>query len=147
MIMNNNAPDDNAGKESCHGGKTKPYDETYRRWISSVCRGFEVLRRNLMLKRMQEQLEKIRNNKFAVSNLAFEGLSADEKEEYQLVSRILDENLLEYHFQPIVRTTDGEIYAYEALMRSRTEKRISPLSIIKYAAMQDHLSAVNVQPS
>ncbi|MCR5718384.1 MAG: EAL domain-containing protein [Oscillospiraceae bacterium] len=121
---------------------TQCYDETYRRWIGSVCRGFEVLRRNLVLKQMQEHLERIRNSKFSVSNHAYESLNQEEKAEYQLVSTILDENLLEYHFQPIVSTVDGEIFAYEALMRSKTEKRISPLNIIKYAAMQERLSDV-----
>lgn len=121
---------------------TRSYDDTYRRWIGTVCRGFEVLRRSLLLKRMQEQLERIRNNKFALSNLAFESLDPEEKAEYRLVSHILDNNLLDYHFQPIVSAHNGGIVAYEALMRSRTEKRISPLSIIKYAAMQDRLSEI-----
>lgn len=121
---------------------TRSYDETYRQWISSVCRGFEVLRRSLILNRMQIELEKIKNNKFTVSNLAFESLKAEEKTEYQLVRKILDDNLLDYHFQPIIRVSDGEIFAYEALMRSRTEQRISPLSIIKYAAMQERLTDV-----
>ena len=46
---------------------------------------------------------------------------------------MLDENLLSYHFQPIVRAEDGEIYSYEALMRSGSGRKISPLKIIRYA--------------
>ncbi len=125
-----------------YGDVPRSYDEVYRQWIGSVCRGCEMLRRNLMLKQMQEHLERIRNNKFAASEHSYEALNAEEKAEYQLVSRILDENLLDYHFQPIVRTDTGEIFAYEALMRSRTEQRISPLTIIRYAAMQGRLSDV-----
>ena len=75
-----------------------------------------------MLKQMQEQLERLHSSKFNVPSHAFENLNADEKKaQYQLVTRILDENLLDYYFQPIVSAVDGSVYAFEALMRSRTE--------------------------
>ena len=45
-----------------------------------------------------------------------------EMEDLKLVENILDGNLLTYHFQPIVRASDGSIYSYEALMRSKTER-------------------------
>ena len=60
-------------------------------------------------------------------------------EDLKLVENILDGNLLTYHFQPIVSVTDGSIYSYEALMRSKTEKKISPLDIIKYAGLMNRL--------
>ncbi|MBR1898826.1 MAG: EAL domain-containing protein [Oscillospiraceae bacterium] len=125
-----------------YGSIPRSYDETLRRWLGALCRGFEMLRRNLILNQMQQRLERIKNNKFEVSEHSYESLSPQEREEYQLVARILDENLLTYHFQPIVNAADGTIYAYEALMRSKTEQRISPLSIIRYAAMQGRLSDV-----
>ena len=125
-----------------YNNQLRSYDRTYARWINSVCRGFEVLKRNILLQQMQEQLERFHNNKFSVANHAFESLDSEEKQEYKLVSRILDENLLDYHFQPIVSAVDGSVYAYEALMRSRTQTKISPLSIIKYAAMQERLSDI-----
>ena len=125
-----------------YGDKPRSYDETYRLWIGSVSRGFEVLRRDLMLKQMQEQLERLHSSKFAVTSHAYESLDTDEKAQYRLVTRILDENLLDYHFQPIVSAVDGSVYAFEALMRARTESKISPLSIIKYAAMQERLPDV-----
>ena len=125
-----------------YGDIPRSYDETYRRWIGSVCRGFEVLRRGLLLRQMQEHLERIQNSKFAIAEHSYEALDPKEQQEYKLVTKILDENLLDYHFQPIVNTVDGSIFAFEALMRSRTEQRVSPLSIIKYAAMQGRLSDV-----
>ncbi len=125
-----------------YGNVPRSYSNTFRHWISSVCRGFEMLRRNQIMVQMQEHLERIRNNKFEIAEHSYEALNEKEREEYRLVTQILDENLLTYHFQPIVRATDGSIYAYEALMRSNTLKRISPLSIIKYAAMQGRLSDV-----
>lgn len=116
-----------------------PYDEIYRRWIDSVNRGFEVLKRNICLIAAQKQLESMRDSKFAVNSYAFDSLNEQEKEEYRLVTKILDDNLFNYHFQPIVNAQNGAIFAYEALMRSRTEKKVSPLSIIKYATMQERL--------
>ncbi len=52
----------------------------------------------------------------------------------QLVSNILSENRLTYHFQPIVHAKTGDIYAYEALMRTNGEQQISPLVVLQYAA-------------
>ena len=125
-----------------YGDKLTSYDELYRRWVGAVCRGFEVLRRTVTCNTMQEQLERMRSSKFKVSNHAYESLNSAEQFEYRLVSDILDNNLLDYYFQPIVDAVDGSVYAYEALMRSRTETKVSPLSIIKYAAMQERLSDV-----
>lgn len=62
-----------------------------------------------------------------------EELTPKEVEEAKLVKEILDENLLCYYFQPIVNAKTGEIYAFEALMRSQTETAVSPLMILKYA--------------
>lgn len=125
-----------------YGNAPRSYDDLYRRWIGLVSRGFENLRRGLVIQCVQDQLDKIKKSKFDPAGAVYESLSAEEKEEYDLVGKILDENLLTYHFQPIVNTIDGAIYSYEALMRSKTEKRISPLSIIKYANMQDRLADV-----
>lgn len=60
-------------------------------------------------------------------------LTKEELLEAQKVGSILDNNLFTYHFQPIINASDGSIYAYEALMRTDVEPRISPLQVIKYA--------------
>ncbi|MCM1272943.1 MAG: EAL domain-containing protein [Clostridium sp.] len=60
-------------------------------------------------------------------------LSAEEQKNVDVVSDILDNNRLTYHFQPIVDARTGEIFAYEALMRSNTEQFVSPLEILKFA--------------
>lgn len=54
-------------------------------------------------------------------------------EDEKLVMDILDNNKLDYAFQPIVSAKDGSIVAYEALMRSNTSTMVSPLKILKYA--------------
>lgn len=46
------------------------------------------------------------------------GKKKDEYREEQLFSQIISQNLLTYHFQPIVDAHTGEIIGYEALMRS-----------------------------
>lgn len=122
-----------------YGQKPRCYDETYRLWLNAVCIGMECIRRNRVIESLEEKLESMRVSKFDINTTAYESLNDDEKQEYELTEKILDENLLTYHFQPIVRVSDGGIYSYEALMRATTDKWISPLSIIKYASMQGRL--------
>ncbi|MBR1750998.1 MAG: EAL domain-containing protein [Ruminococcus sp.] len=66
-------------------------------------------------------------------------LTANEKQELERVEKILDENLFTYHFQPIVSARTGEIYSYEALMRSRDDPGITPFLILKYAELTGRL--------
>lgn len=60
-------------------------------------------------------------------------LSKEDLENEGIVKDILDNNKLIYHFQPIVDAKTGAIYAYEALMRADTEKKLPPPVIIKCA--------------
>ena len=71
--------------------------------------------------------------------------AAEEKfdpEERSYVARMLNDNLLRYQFQPIVDAHTGEIFAYEALMRSGGEVKISPVAILNHAAALGRLSDV-----
>ncbi len=121
-----------------YGNNIRTYDGDYRFWVSMVARGLESLRRNLVVEGLKSQLEKCAQGKFPAAG-GYERLSDEEKKDCELVDRILDENLLTYYFQPIVKASDGEIYSYEALMRSSTEKKISALDIIKYAGIRNRL--------
>ncbi|MCR4692118.1 MAG: EAL domain-containing protein [Lachnospiraceae bacterium] len=126
-----------------YGDEGRSYDEVYRRWIMAIARGFEHIRQKCVCDILQKKLlEYQKSGRLGVMTDAFETLDEEQKQDYELVKKILDENLLTYHFQPIVNAKDGSIFAYEALMRSNTEKRISPLDIIKYAFMQGRLSDV-----
>ncbi|MBR1824842.1 MAG: EAL domain-containing protein [Ruminococcus sp.] len=69
-------------------------------------------------------------------------LSPQEKAEFDETQRILNENLFTYHFQPIVKVADGEIYAYEALMRPVSEICPKPYHILKYAEMADRTDEI-----
>lgn len=125
-----------------YGSVPRSYDDIYRRWVNLVARGLESTRRYNVIQLLDEQVGKLRTGKFAVGGTPYDHLSTEEKEICDLVEKILDENLLNYRFQPIVRATDGEIYSYEALMRARTEIPVSPLDIIKYSNILGRLPDV-----
>ena len=65
-----------------------------------------------------------------------------ERAELAEVMKVIDENLFDYHFQPIVSTADGEIYSYEALMRPKSTLCPSPYHVIKYAELTDRLNDI-----
>jgi len=54
----------------------------------------------------------------------------------KLFHKLLDENLFEYHFQPIINARTGEIFAYEALMRSGSKFNMSPHEILDRQRMK-----------
>ena len=90
---------------------------------------------------LSEELLRLRNSDNVVKN-KLASLTDAERAELQEAERIMDENLFEYYFQPIVNTVDGEIYSYEALMRPKSSLRLSPLHILKYAGFLNRLSDV-----
>lgn len=53
--------------------------------------------------------------------------------------QLLDNNLLQYNFQPIVSAKTGKIYAYEALMRTNKEMGFTPTDVLELAERQDRL--------
>lgn len=63
-------------------------------------------------------------------------------EERLKVVRLLNENLFTYNFQPIVNARNGSIFAYEALMRSGEEFRLSPMTILSHAEALNRLPDV-----
>ena len=122
-----------------YGDNHRSYDEIYHRWMRDISIGMESVRRNLYISQLEENARPV--NKFSFSGKNKE-MTEEEKNDFRMVEKILDRNLFRYHFQPIVQTTDGGIYSYEALMRSNTEKPISPLDIIRYAGMMNRLADV-----
>ncbi len=69
-------------------------------------------------------------------------LTEQEREELAEVQNIIRENLFDYHFQPIVNTTDGSIYSYEALMRPKSSICPSPFHILKYAELAGQMDDI-----
>lgn len=69
-------------------------------------------------------------------------LSDEEKAVVNEVERVINENCFGYHFQPIVNTTDGGIFSYEALMRPQSEMKLSPFQVLKYAELTGRLNEI-----
>ena len=68
-----------------------------------------------------------------------EEMSAEMAAQCRMVSYILENSLLTYVFQPIVKVSDGEIYGYEALMRYEEDRTISPAVILECAESMNRL--------
>lgn len=60
-------------------------------------------------------------------------INKDEFERMSRFQRLVNENLFLYHFQPIVSAVNGEIVAYEMLMRSDSGIGMFPLEILECA--------------
>ena len=70
------------------------------------------------------------------------GTTEDETVMLHRVKDLLDNNKFEYHFQPIVDTKDGSIFAYEALMRPVCDYQITPLEVIEYSSKLGRLEEI-----
>lgn len=55
------------------------------------------------------------------------------------LNKLIEEELIQHAFQPIVDIHTGEIYAYEALMRSKLETIANPFQIIQIATVESKL--------
>lgn len=64
------------------------------------------------------------------------------KDKYESFNILISKNLFTYHFQPIVDAKTGEIYAYEALMRTTGGIKMSPLEILEIAADYNRLHEI-----
>ena len=61
------------------------------------------------------------------------------KEHYDKFNTLIDRNLFNYHFQPIVNAKNGEIVAYEALMRTDPSIGMNPMEVIETAEAYSRL--------
>lgn len=69
------------------------------------------------------------------------------KESYLLqckeeLNKLIEEELLDYMYQPIVSTTTGAVFAYEALMRPRTTNIKTPFELLTLARAQSKLHEI-----
>ena len=65
--------------------------------------------------------------------------NTEEVHKHQVLNKLIELNLFGYAFQPIVDAKTGEIYAYEALMRSKLKDLKSPMEISQLAKIQGSL--------
>ncbi len=70
--------------------------------------------------------------------------SANEFKKIQVFNEIIEKNLINYHFQPIVNARTGEIYGYESLMRPQMIDgiKLNPLEMLTIAESQDMLDKI-----
>lgn len=100
---------------------------------------------NMLVNYSEFALYEARTDRRHVINWFSESNYIREKDAYknaQLLNKILTENQLTYHVQPIVETTTGNIVAYEALMRCNGDVKMEPKQILAIAASQNSLYAV-----
>lgn len=71
-------------------------------------------------------------------------LKAQEFRKNQVFERIIGDDMIDYHFQPIVDARTGEIYGYEALMRPQAIDgvKLSPLDVLDIAKDMDMLYSI-----
>ncbi len=81
----------------------------------------------------------LKENRSSRRNTELMKTGGDNEKEHGVVRTLMAENDFRYAFQPIVSAKTGDIVAYEALMRSGHEQRVSPLTILKYATMDERL--------
>lgn len=81
---------------------------------------------------------KTKNRKLLISTK----FSDEEKKLASRIEDILDNNRFDYHFQPIIETSRGNIFAYEALMRPISDPYIAPPVIIEYAERMGSIEEV-----
>lgn len=61
------------------------------------------------------------------------------------LDKFIEENLVTYHFQPIVSAKDGSIFGYEALMRPDSSLFSSPMEVLKLAQSEKKLFYIEKQ--
>lgn len=63
-------------------------------------------------------------------------------EKARAVHEVIDNNSVNYYFQPIVNARNGKIFAYEALMRPVSDIKLSPVDIIDVATKDNCLVSI-----
>jgi len=100
---------------------------------------------NTLVNYSEFALYEARSSKRPVINWFSEESYVREEDSYRNAQIFLDivrNNLATYYLQPIVDTHTGSIFAYEALMRTTGENRMSPKQILRIASEQNQLYAV-----
>ncbi|SCW55580.1 diguanylate cyclase (GGDEF) domain-containing protein [Ruminococcaceae bacterium YRB3002] len=77
--------------------------------------------------------------KHSIAKIDSGTLSEEEQEEAKVVHDIIEHNRINYHFQPIVIASTGEIFAYEALMRADVTPYMPPPVVLRYAEFFNRL--------
>ncbi len=124
------------------GGDTEYGIHIYTSRVTAPLTSPEVLDTLPYEANYQRTLTKDNHNKSRRSVASTAAAESFDPEERKYVAKLLNDNLFVYHFQPIVSAKTGEIYAYEALMRSAGEIKLSPIAILNHAGAMGRLDDI-----
>lgn len=121
--------------------------EQHKEYNLEVCAGCTTiplkkpLRFETLVRRATDELYK--NSSKYKSTPVVNSKHKTSKKQYELFNALISHNLFYYHFQPIVSAETGEIYGYEALMRTDEAIGLSPLDVIAIA--QDYQRLYDIE--
>lgn len=126
-----------------HKISTEASDEFLREAVSELedkLWGYTDEKTVLLVKDIKNLEGRLAFNKNEIFNS--NNFNCQEQSEYLEAIRIIDNNLFDYHFQPMVSVKDGSIYSFEALMRPMSDICRKPKDILKYAECADRLDDI-----
>lgn len=92
-----------------------------KHWIGGFEESLRLANSEMLLKRLQRDINQAKNT---------HTVSWTKQEIFNL---LIEKNLFHYHFQPIVDTQSGNVFGYEALMRTAPEINMRPIEVIDIA--------------
>ena len=92
-----------------------------KHWTGSFEESLRLANSEMLLKRLQRDINQEKNT---------HTVSWTKQEIFNL---LIEKNLFHYHFQPIVDTQSGNVFGYEALMRTAPEINMRPIEVIDIA--------------
>ena len=96
-------------------------------WEASLESYIKLASSELFLNRLKQGMGNVKKRDFSAREL------------YSTFNLLVEKNLFTYHYQPIVDARTGNIFAYEALMRTTGGINMSPLDILDVAQAYDRL--------
>lgn len=108
-------------------------------WSGDITNFIKLANGELYLNRLKMEQEAANVNSDSRENNEDD---AKAKELSKKFDKLLKDNMFIYFFQPLVDAHTGEIYAYEALMRTAKEINLFPLEILELAEKKDKLYAI-----
>lgn len=96
-------------------------------WEASLESYIKLASSELFLNRLKQGMGNVKKRDFSAREL------------YSTFNLLVEKNLFTYHYQPIVDARTGNIFAYEALMRTSGGINMSPLDILDVAQAYDRL--------
>ncbi len=97
---------------------------------------------NNLVKLVLEKKQQKKDRRNSGSSADNDEKSEEEQQDYDKFCQLIKNNLFRYAFQPIVSAKSGEIFAYEALMRTCGGIDMSPIRIIDIATKYNRLKDV-----